>query len=58
MEIDLRNEISSVAYWYALDPTEIKAPPTSAQRMPVKQDRDHNWIFEDFESNHIQGNSV
>ena len=24
----LRNEISSVAYWYALDPTEIKAPPT------------------------------
>ncbi len=34
----LRNEMSSVAYWYAARPTRIAAPPPVQKRMPVLRD--------------------
>lgn len=37
------NEMSSVAYWYAVEPTRIIAPPPAAKRMPVKKDAKGFW---------------
>src|SRR5271157_947895 len=51
----LRNEVSSVAYWYATEPTAVKNPPPLAQRMPVRKDI-KGWIFE--ESNQITSREI
>ncbi len=40
----LRNEISSVAYWYAARPAAALAPPPAAKRMPVLRDNARNWL--------------
>ena len=40
----LANEMSSVAYWYAGEPTTVLAPPAVQQRLPVLKDSDGNWI--------------
>ncbi|MBD3187608.1 DUF2961 domain-containing protein, partial [Candidatus Bathyarchaeota archaeon] len=34
----LRNEVSSVAYWYESKPSRVRSPPPVAQRMPVSKD--------------------
>ncbi|HMB65339.1 MAG TPA: glycoside hydrolase family 172 protein, partial [Patescibacteria group bacterium] len=41
----LRNEVSSVAYWYAQNPTEIEAPPPVEKRLPVEK-KDGKWIHD------------
>jgi hypothetical protein len=51
----LRNEVSSVAYWYAAEPTAVKEPPPLPQRMPVRKDQ-NEWIFE--ESNQITSREI
>ncbi len=40
----LRNEMSSVAYWYAASPTGAAVVPPVARRMPVSKDESGNWI--------------
>ena len=40
----LCNEMSSVAYWYAAEPTRVAEPPTVAQRMPVLRDNQGRWL--------------
>ncbi len=42
----LRNELSSVAYWYAAAPTRIVAPPPVARRLPVLRDNRGRWLFD------------
>ncbi|MFX0102772.1 MAG: glycoside hydrolase family 172 protein [Candidatus Hodarchaeota archaeon] len=42
----LRNEISSVAYWYATEPTIVRAPPPVEKRRPIMK-KDGKWIVED-----------
>ncbi len=39
------NEFSSVAYWYAGEPTAVVAPPPLAQRLPVRK-VDNQWQME------------
>lgn len=39
----LCNEMSSVAYWYAAEPTRVVAPPPVAQRAPVPKDVRGRW---------------
>ncbi|MEX2680784.1 MAG: hypothetical protein Q6373_004240, partial [Candidatus Sigynarchaeota archaeon] len=41
----LRNEVSSVAYWYAEVPTPVKEPPPVEKRMPVLK-VDGKWVFD------------
>jgi len=41
----LRNEVSSVAYWYAEAVTAIKTPPSVEKRMPVLRDA-KGWIMD------------
>jgi len=41
----LRNEVSSVAYWYAEVPTAVKEPPPVEKRMPVLK-VDGKWVFD------------
>ncbi|MFX0098865.1 MAG: glycoside hydrolase family 172 protein [Candidatus Hodarchaeota archaeon] len=41
----LRNEVSSVAYWYAEKPTRIKDPPPVEKRLPVKKVKDE-WVHD------------
>ena len=41
----LANEMSSVAYWYAQEPSRIAAPPPVAQRMPVQKVKG-KWILD------------
>ena len=43
----LANEMSSVAYWYASEPTEPVEPPPVAQRQPVLRDNLGNWLYDD-----------
>ena len=43
---DRRNEMSSVAYWYAAKPTRVKNVPPLAKRMPVLRDNQGNWIYD------------
>lgn len=43
---NLRNEMSSTAYWYAQKPTAIAEPPPVAQRMPVLRDNKGNWLYD------------
>ena len=40
----LRNEMSSVAYWYAAKPTKVARPPSVKKRMPVLQDSAGKWV--------------
>jgi len=40
----LANEMSSVAYWYAAEPTRVARPPAVEKRMPVLQDGQGNWL--------------
>src|SRR5688572_11728861 len=41
----LRNDVSTVAYWYAAEPTAVCAVPPVLQRMPVLRDPlTHAWI--------------
>ena len=40
----LANDVSSVGYWYAEEPTAVIAPPPVAQRMPVLRDNVGNWL--------------
>jgi len=39
----LRNEVSTVAYWYAIKPTPIQSPPPVKKRQPVRKLR-KKWI--------------
>ncbi len=39
----LCNEVSSVAYWYAAEPTRVAAPPPAAKRAPVMRDASKAW---------------
>ena len=40
----MRNEVSTVAYWYASVPTAVKDPPEVEKRKPVKKIR-KKWLF-------------
>ena len=42
----LRNEMSSVAYWYSREPTKIAKPPAAARRMAVLRDNQGNWLYD------------
>lgn len=42
----LANEMSSVAYWYAEQPTAAVTPPPVAQRMPVLRDEHGAWLID------------
>lgn len=40
----LANEVSSVAYWYARQPSPAVAVPPVTQRLPVRRDAAGNWL--------------
>ncbi|MCU0520411.1 MAG: DUF2961 domain-containing protein [Anaerolineae bacterium] len=40
------NEMSSVAYWYAEQPTEAVAPPPVSRRLPVRRDNQGAWLHD------------
>lgn len=40
----LANEVSSVAYWYADQPSQAVAVPEVARRLPVRRDNAGKWI--------------
>lgn len=42
----LGNEISSVAYWYAMVPTRVLEPPPVVKRRPIPK-KDGKWMVED-----------
>ena len=42
----LCNEMSSVAYWYAAEPTRVAEPPAVAQRLPVLRDAQGQWLHD------------
>ena len=42
----LRNEVSSVAYWYGDEPRRVAKPPTIARRLPVRRDNQGAWLYE------------
>jgi hypothetical protein len=42
----LCNEMSSVAYWYAAEPTRTIKPPAVAKRLPVRRDNQGNWLYD------------
>ncbi len=42
----LANEMSSVAYWYAEEPTKVAKVPAVAKRMEVKRDNQGEWLHE------------
>lgn len=42
----LRNEMSSVAYWYADKPYPAVAVPPAAQRMPVLRNNQGKWLYD------------
>lgn len=52
----LANEMSSVAYWYAAQPTQIVEPPPVAKRMPVLRDNQGNWLYDP--QNQVPGNPI
>jgi hypothetical protein len=52
----LANEMSSVAYWYAAEPTQTAHLPPVAQRQPVLRDNQGHWIEE--ESRKCQGKPI
>lgn len=42
----LSNEISSVAYWYASQPTKVVDVPPMLQRLPVRRENNGKWIVD------------
>ncbi len=40
----LRNEMSSVAYWYAAEPAPARPVPPMPQRLPVLRDNQGRWL--------------
>ncbi len=52
----LANEISSVAYWYASQPTGVINPPLVAQRLPVTRNNQEQWLYD--ETTQIPGQPV
>ncbi len=42
----LANEMSSVAYWYAEQPSAVAVPPPVARRHPVQRDNKGNWLYD------------
>jgi len=40
------NEMSSVAYWYAEQPTRVADPPPAAKRRPILRDNAGNWLID------------
>ena len=52
----LANEMSSVAYWYAAEPTACVKPPAVAERKPVLRDSAGNWLHD--ASNQVPGRSI
>jgi|GEM_PF-205300 len=42
----LRNDYSSVAYWYAAEPTPVQDPPPVRQRRPILRDSNGVWILD------------
>ena len=52
----LRNEMSSVAYWYAQAPTRVVDPPPVGQRQPILRDNQGRWLFD--EGNEWPGRSI
>lgn len=42
----LRNEVSSVGYWYAEKPAKVLEVPPLEKRMPVQLKGDHKWNFD------------
>ena len=43
----LCNEMSSVAYWYAAEPTRVARPPSVGRRLPVARDPIGNrWVYD------------
>jgi hypothetical protein len=42
----LQNEMCSVAYWYAEQPTRVVTPPAVAQRQPILRDNHGNWLYD------------
>ncbi len=52
----LANEMSSVAYWYAAEPTPVATPPDLAARMPVLQNARGEWLYD--EANQCPGEPV
>jgi hypothetical protein len=42
----LRNEVSTVAYWYANKPTKVKDCPPREKLLPVMKDKDGKWIHD------------
>ena len=40
----LANEISSVAYWYAEQPSPVVTPPPVEKRLPVLRDNQDTWL--------------
>ncbi len=42
----LRNEMSSVAYWYAQTPSPAIQPPPVQKRLPVRRDNQGNWLYD------------
>lgn len=52
----LANDVASVAYWYADQPTPAAAVPSVAQRMPVRLDTQGQWIIES--TNQCPGSAI
>lgn len=52
----LANEMSSVGYWYAENPTKVARPPAVKKRMPVLRDNTGRWLYE--KSNQLPGKKI
>ncbi len=52
----LQNEMASVAYWYAQQPTKVVTPPPVAQRQPVRRTAQGDWLIE--KSNQCPGRPI
>ncbi|MCD6176190.1 MAG: DUF2961 domain-containing protein [Planctomycetes bacterium] len=52
----LANEMSSVAYWYSLEPGKAKKVPPVAKRKPVFRDNAGNWLYD--RSNQCPGKQI
>lgn len=40
----LANDMASVAYWYAAQPSKVLTPPPVAKRLPVVRDPEGRWV--------------
>ena len=52
----LANEMSSVGYWYAEQPTKVARPPAVKRRMPVITDSQGRWSYD--KTNQVPGKRV